>query len=415
MRVATGVVAKARPPIAGEVAPGFEAVRRAFEENFVRRGELGAACAVYHRGAKVVDLWGGYCDRGRRRPWREDTLVLVFSVTKGLAAMAMAVANARGMIDYEAPVAAYWPEFAQNGKAAITVRQLLGHEAGLCAIDERLTPATMADPRRLAAVLAHQAPAWQPGTRRGYHYLTIGWCQDELIHRVDPQRRGLGRFFHEEVARPLGIEFHIGLPPDVPASRVADIRAFHALQMLLHPTTMPRGMVLALFRPSSLTARTLGNPRLASPGALDRPEYRVLELPAASGIGQVCGIAKAYGVFATGGRELGISPRTMAALTAPARVPPGGAEDLIWHTDLAFSLGFIKPSPAFRFGSGDAAFGSEGAGGSFAFADPDAEVGFAYAPNRMGFHLFDDPREKALRDALDRCLGRPPGSQGCPA
>ena len=403
------------PPIQGTVAPGLEEVREEFERNFIRRGELGAACAIYHQGVKAVDLWGGYCDPERRRPWQEDTLVLVFSVTKGLSAMAMAVAHSQGLLDYDEPVATYWPEFAQNGKAQITVRQLLAHQAGLAALDEKLTPARMADRDFLASASAKHAPVWEPGIHRGYHYLTLGRCEDELIRRVDPKHRSFGQFFQDEVARPLDLEFYMGLPPDVPAARIAPIQAFHRLQMLLHLNTLPMGMVLAYFRPGSLTARTFGNPKLKSPGELDRPEFRAVEVPAANGIGQVRSIAKAFGVFATGGHQLKITPETLADLTAPAPVPPGGPEDLVWHADVAFSLGFIKPSSIVRFGLSDRAFGSEGAGGSFAFADPDAQIGYAYAPNKMGFHLFDDPREKALRDALYRCLKRPVQRDGYPS
>src|SRR5947209_12435901 len=172
--------------IGGTVAPGFEPVRVAFEANFAQRGELGAACAAYHRGALVVDLWGGYRDAGRSAPWAQDTLVLMYSTSKGLAAMTLALAHSRGWLDYEATVAQYWPEFAQNGKAAITVRQLLAHQAGLCAIDTRLDAAVLADLDTVADLLARQVPAWKPGTRQGYHALSLGWYESELIRRVDP-------------------------------------------------------------------------------------------------------------------------------------------------------------------------------------------------------------------------------------
>ena len=394
------------PPMGGGVAPGFEAVRAEFERNFVQRGELGAACAVYWRGARVVDLWGGYCDGERQRPWQEDTLVLVFSVTKGLAALTMLVARAQGLLDYDRPVAAYWPEFAQNGKAHITIRQLLAHQAGLSAIDERITPPRMADLDWLADAIARQAPSWEPGTRHGYHYLTIGWCQAELIRRVDPRRRSLGRFFQEEVARPLGIEFYIGLPPEVSPRRVADIESFTGLQMLQHLDKLPRGMVEAFSDPGSLTNRTVQNPRLKSTGLFDSPEYRAIELPAGGGIGRVRDVARTFAALAAGGRELGITAEVLAELAAPAPIPSGGNEDLVWHVDVGFALGFLKPSSALQFGRNDTAFGSAGAGGSFAFGDPDAQVGFAYAPNKLGFYVFDDPRERALREAFYHCLAR---------
>jgi CubicO group peptidase (beta-lactamase class C family) len=395
-----------RDQLHGWVAPGFEPVRQTFADNFAQRGELGAACAAYRHGEPVVDLWGGLRDRGL--PWRQDTLVLVFSVTKGMTATALAVAHARGLLDYDRPVAGYWPEFAEAGKAAITVRQVLAHQAGLATIDQRLRLVDLADQDRLAALIARQRPQWPPGTRQGYHYLTSGWIAAELIRRTDPAGRTLGRFFGDEVAAPLGLDFHIALPPDVPDERVARIKAFHGLRLLLHPRTMPPGMLLAFANPRSLTARTLGNPRLTSPGAFDRPELRRIQIPAAGGIGTVRAVARCFGELATGARTLGLTDRTLNELTTPGGPPADGWGDLVWHTDIRFSAGFLKPCPACPFGSSDRAFGAEGAGGSFGFADPDLGLGYAYAPNRMGFHLFDDPREQTLRTAVYRCLGTQP-------
>ena len=388
----------------GEVAERFEGVREEFERNFAERGELGAACCAYFDGEKVVDLWGGLRDRRTGALWEEDTLVLVFSTTKGMSALAVALAHSRGLIDYDETVAAYWPEFAHNGKGDITVRQLLNHRAGLCAVAEPLNPRVLSDLDRVAGILARQRPAWEPGKRQGYHYLTLGLCENELIRRVDPLGRSLGRFLSEEIVAPLGEEFHVGLPPELPASRVATVEAFHPLQMLLHVNTLPLGLVLGYMNPRSLTARTLGNPKLRSPGDLDRPEYRRVELGAAGGIGTARAIAKVYGVFATGGGDLGVGPKTIEELETPVAPPPAGSRDEVLKTDTSYSLGFFKPSPAFRFGTDERSFGTPGAGGSFGFADPTAGVGFAYAPNKMGFHVWDDPREKALREALYACL-----------
>ena len=397
----------AEAPIHGSVAPGFEEVETEFRKNFRERNELGAACAIYHEGEKVVDLWGGYRDLERRSPWQEDTLVLVYSTTKGLAGMTVALAHSRGLLDFDEKVATYWPEFAQAGKESITVRQLLSHQAGLSGLDRPLDLKTIADPDSLAATIARQKPAWESGTRHGYHGISLGWYEGELIRRVDPQHRSLGRFFQEEIAVPLGLEFYIGLPSKVPASRIAEIKAFRPVQMLLHMNTMPAGMVLALMNPRSLTSRSLNQIKdkgIKGPADLNRPEVWGLEMPALGGVGQVRSIAKAYGEFATGGRELGITEATLDALIRPAAPPSQGIRDMVLHVDTTFSLGFIKPFPDFSFGTSEKAFGTPGFGISFGFADPDAQVGFAYAPNRMGFHNWDDPREKALRDALIRCL-----------
>jgi CubicO group peptidase (beta-lactamase class C family) len=388
----------------GEVAPGFEEVASVFEKNFAQRGEIGAACAVYHEGRKVVDLWGGYRDREALAPWEEDTLVLVFSATKGISALTVALAHSRGLIDYEEKVATYWPEFAHNGKENITLRQLLSHQAGLCAIDKPLNARVLADLDAVASILAQQRPVWEPDTKHGYHYLSLGLYEGELIRRTDPKHRSLGRFFQEDIASPLDLSFYIGLPPDVPDSKVATIEGFKPLQMLLHMNTMPVGMVLGYMNRRSLTRRTLGNPKLHSPSDFNRPEYRRVELPAGNGIGQIRAMAKVYGVFAAGGHELGIDEDTLKALTASPTPPSLGSRDEVLKADMSYSLGFNRPSKAFRFGSGEKCFGTIGAGGSFGFADPQAQLGFAYAPNKMGFHIWDDPREKGLRDAVYRCL-----------
>lgn len=392
--------------IAGFVERGFEPVRDEFQVNFRRRGELGAACAAYHRGDLVVDLWGGYRDRAREEAWEEDTLVMVYSTSKGLAAMTVALAHSRGWLDYDATVASYWPEFAQNGKDKITVRQLLSHQAGLCVIDERLDAQKIGDLAAMAKLLARQRPAWEPGTRQGYHALSLGWYEGELIRRLDPRKRSLGQFFAEEIAAPLELEFYFGLPPSVRGDRIASIKGMGIASALLHPRGMPPAMLAAFLRPSSLTARVFANPRLRSTAGLDAPEYRAVEIPAGGGIGQVRSVAKAYSELATGGAGLGLAPRTLAELSSPPQAPSLGSRDLVLTVDASFALGFARPSHGFRFGSSDRAFGHPGAGGSFAFADPDLELSFAYAPNRLGHHLRDDPREKALRDALYSCVRR---------
>src|SRR6478672_9430998 len=202
--------------IHGFAGSGFDAVHEAFADNFSRRHELGAACCIYHQGEKVVDLWGGIRNISTGEPWEEDTMVLVFSATKGLAAMTMALAHSRGWLDYEERVCTYWPEFAQQGKERITVRQLLAHQAGLFAIDEPVDRSILADLDRLATVLARQKPAWEPGTRQAYHALTLGFYEGELVRRVDPQHRSLGRFFQDEIASPLGLDLYLRLPDTIP-------------------------------------------------------------------------------------------------------------------------------------------------------------------------------------------------------
>src|SRR5262249_21938944 len=207
----------------GFVSRGFETVHDAFLANFSERGELGGACCAYHRGEKVVDLWGGIRNRETGEPWERDTMVIVYSATKGLAAMTLAVAHSRGWLDYDKRVGAYWPEFAQHGQERITVRQLLAHQAGLFALDQEIDRTLVSVLDRLALVLARQTPAWEPGTRQAYHAITLGFYESELLRRIDPQHRSLGAFFQDEIATPMGIEAYIRLPESIPERRLAAI------------------------------------------------------------------------------------------------------------------------------------------------------------------------------------------------
>lgn len=386
--------ARSQVEIHGYVSPGFEAVREAFVENFSQRRELGGACSVYHRGEKVVDLWGGIRDEAPGEPWEEDTMVIVYSATKGLAAMTLALAHSRGWLDYEERISTYWPEFAQNGKESITVRQLLSHQAGLFALDEPVDRSLMADLDRLAAVLASQKPAWEPGTRQAYHAVTLGFYEGELLRRIDPQHRSLGRFFQDEIASPLGLDFYIRLPESVPNSRLSTPTSPSAVARLFG---FPIRMTLAALNRRSNIRRALEGSEL--PLDDERVYARNLEVPAGGGVGTARAIARAYGVFATRGRELGLRPETLQALAAQAIPPTRGFYDECLMGEVRFSLGFMKPSPSWPFGS-DASFGSPGSGGSLGFADPENGIGYAYVTSRMGTTLTGDPRDLALRNAL---------------
>ncbi len=390
--------------IEGGTAPEFHEVRRQFERNFVELGEQGAACAVYHRGQKVVDLWGGQRCELNALPWTEHTLALVFSVSKGMAAAAMAVAHSRGLFELDHPVALYWPEFHQRGKSHITVRQLLAHQGGLIAIDRPLSVEVLGDHDALAEILAAQRPAWPPGMKHGYHTLTLGWYQSELLRRVDPQRRSLGAFFRDEVAAPLQAEFYIGLPRHIDEQRLARTKGYHRLALLWNFTELPLGMVLSGIWPQSLVARSVSALHLQNPADIGNPDFRGVEIPSANGIGEARAIARIYGCLATGGQELGITPRTWQELTAPPTSPQLGLRDAILKIDTQYSFGFSRPTRDMAFGSGPTAFGCPGAGGCFGMADPAEQLGFAYVTNKMGFRLFDDVREKAVRDACYRSL-----------
>jgi CubicO group peptidase (beta-lactamase class C family) len=389
-------------PIEGSVSPGFEPVREAFLENFGRRGELGGACCAYYRGEKVVDLWGGIRNRQTGEPWERDTMVIVYSATKGLAAMTLAIAHSRGWLDYEERVCTYWPEFAQQGKERIRVRHLLAHQAGLHVLDVPVDRSLAADLDRLAIVLARQKPAWQPGTRQAYHAITLGYYQNELLRRIDPRHRSLGQFFQDEIATPLGLDVYIRLPEDIPNSRLATLTRPSLIAML---RGFPLRLAIDAMNRRSNISRALRGSEL--PHDEQRIYARNLEIPSGGAVGTARAIAHAYSVFATGGNELGVHRETLELLAAPA-VPParGFYDECMKAHGIQFSMGFMKSTPAMPFGS-SISFGSPGAGGSFGFADPIARVGYAYVTNRMGTRLAGDPRDVALRDALYSCMPAP--------
>ena len=393
--------------IEGHVSFGFEGVRQAFADNFARRRELGGSCCAYYRGEKVVDLWGGIRNKQTGEPWERDTMVIVYSATKGLAAMTLALAHSRGWLDYEERVCAYWPEFAQQGKERITMRQLLAHQAGLYALDVPLDRSLVTDLDRLAVVLARQKPAWEPGTRQAYHGITLGFYESELLRRIDPQHRSLGQFFQDEIAAPLGLDVYIRLPEDTEDSRLATMERPNWSEIL---RGFPLRLALDTMNPHSKIVRALRGSELPHD---ERHVYaRNLEVPSGGGVGTARAIAHAYSVFATGGRELGLRSETLQLLAAPA-VPPtrGSYDECMKIRGAQFSFGFMKSTPALPFGSAKS-FGSPGAGGAMGFADPEAGVGYAYVTNKMGTRLSGDPRDVALRDALYAAIPTASGASG---
>jgi CubicO group peptidase (beta-lactamase class C family) len=308
--------------------------------------------------------------------------------------MTLALAHSRGWLDYDERVATYWPEFAQHGKELVTVRQLLAHQAGLYALDAPIDRALVADLDRLAVVLARQKPAWEPGTRQAYHGITLGFYESELLRRVDPHRRSLGRFFQDEIASPLGLDVYIRLPENIPESRLATIARPGAVEMLFG---LPLRFTLDTMRGRSKIVRALRGSEL--PHDEQRVYARNFEVPAGGGIGTARAIARAYHVFATGGRELDLRRATLDLLAAPAVPPARGFRDECLGAEVQFSLGFMKPSAVWPFGS-STSFGSPGAGGSLGFADPAVGVGYAYVTSQMGTSLTGDPRDVALRNAV---------------
>jgi CubicO group peptidase (beta-lactamase class C family) len=393
----------AQPTIHGEVAAGFGPVADAFRRNFSQHGEIGAAVAVYAGDRPVVDLWAGHRDRRRTRPWERDTIVPVFSSTKGMAAFVIATAVSRGLLDYAEPVAKYWPEFAAHGKGEITVRQLIDHQAGLSGLETVVRLDQIADLDGLAKILAAQKPAWRPGTRHGYHAITLGLYQGELVRRVDPAHRTLGTFFAEEIAEPLDLDFFIGLPAEQSMDRIATLAATEGLDILRYERDLPVRIGAEIAAKRGYSYAALSNPRVGAPARAARREFLEVEMPGSNGVGNARSLAKVYGAAAGRTGTLPIDDHVLDLLATADTADDVPADDLVLHTKSRYHLGFRKSRGTFRFGSDKRAYGTTGLGGSFGFADPTTGLGFGYAMNRLGLAVLDDVRSRNLREALLRC------------
>ncbi|MDO3648640.1 serine hydrolase domain-containing protein [Nocardia mangyaensis] len=395
------------PSIHGDVAAGFGPVADAFRRNFTEHAEIGAAVAVYAGDQPLVDLWAGHRDRRRAVRWERDTIVPVFSSSKGLSAFTLAVAVSRGLLDYESPVAKYWPEFAAHGKDRITVRQLIDHQAGLSGLDRIVTLRELTDRDTLGELLAAQKPAWRPGTRHGYHALTLGLYQSELLRRVDPAGRTLGRFFAEEVAGPVGAEVFIGLPATEPMERVAQLSATKGLDILRYELRdVPLRIGAEVYAKRGLSYAALTNPRPGAPARAARRDFLEIEWPGMNGVGNARALAQIYGAAAGRTGVLPIDDDILDLLAAADTADDVPADDLVLHTKSRYHLGFRKSRGSFRFGSDKRAYGTTGLGGSFGFADPTSGLGFGYSMNRLGMAILDDVRSRNLRDAVMECAAR---------
>jgi CubicO group peptidase (beta-lactamase class C family) len=390
----SGQQAEAAVRRGGGVEPGFERVAHAFEENFTSRGELGASFAAVLDGRSVVDLWGGLADGVHCRPWQRDTMQPIFSGTKGLTALCMAMLIDRGLLKLEDPVCQYWPEFAANGKQEITVAEMLSHRARLPGVRRHVSLEDVLDPEKIATLLAAQAPERDPRAAFIYHARTIGWICDGLIRRIDG--RSTGRFFAEEVARPLGLDLWIGLPAEL-ERRVAVLQYG------------PDWGQSAYGRPGSfpgdeLWAMISENPKLYPVGELpwNLPAFHAAEIPSSNAIGSARSIALLYGALARGGEIDGIqiiSSKTLAAVLEPlaSGVHPYTGELM------SFGAGFALQTEDAPLGPAEVAFGHSGAGGSVHGAWPHLRVGFSYAMNELRDGLDGDGRPGALLEALYEC------------
>ena len=385
----------------GDVRRGYEPVRDAFAANFEVNGEVGAAFSLYVRGEKVVDIWGGTADTTTDRAWQEDTLQLVYSTTKGATAICAHLLAERGALDFDAPVVEYWPEFAAEGKDRIPVRWLLSHRSGLPTVDAHLTAAEVLAWDPIVEALAAQRPYWEPGTAHGYHALTYGYLVGEVIKRVDG--RTIGQFFADEVAKPLGLDFFIGLPEEEEhrVSRLEMLQASNPAMAELDVESLPeamREMLQKVLDPEGIMQRSL---IVTRPDTLDynSRELHAAEVPAAGGITTARSLARMYA--ATVGDVDGV--RILAPDTvANARVEQSNGPDQVLQVPTRFGLGFFLPG-TFAPLMGEASFGHAGAGGSLGMADVDRQIGFGYVMNKMQQNLSADPRTLSLVEAVNSC------------
>jgi CubicO group peptidase (beta-lactamase class C family) len=382
--------------IQGSCDARFTRVREVFAENFRARDEVGAAVAVAIDGQLVVDLWAGHHDRERTRAWQPDTLVNVYSTTKGVTALAAHRLVDEGKLDLDAPVAKYWPEFAEAGKGALPVRLLLSHRAGLPAVRKLLPNEALYDWQAMTSALAAEAPWWAPGSAHGYHAVTFGWLVGEVVRRI--AGKSLGAYVRDTFAQPLGLDFHIGLAEREHA-RVADI-----LQQVPPDPTGEAAQLFArsLADPEGVTARAFANPPSLVLGP-NVPAWRSAEIPGANGHGTARALATLYGRAALGDGSV-ISRDAIER----CRTEQSYGDDLVLGVPTRFGLGFMLRQESHAGGRclGTGAFGHPGAGGSLAFADPEQRLGFGYVMNRMGPRILLDDRAIALVEAMNGCLGR---------
>jgi CubicO group peptidase (beta-lactamase class C family) len=385
--------------IKGTCDTRFEGLKEAFAQNFADFGEVGASVAVAVDGRTVVDLWAGHADGALNRPWQSDTIANVFSTTKGITAICAHRLADQGRLDIDAPVASYWPEFAQAGKENIPVRYLLSHRAGLPALREILPPGSVYDWDKMASALAAEKPWWEPGTKHGYHALTFGNLIGEVIRRISGQT--VGTYFRNEIAEPLGLDFHIGLAEE------HDARVAEMLPMPLPEPGLDNPIAKALSDPQSMTFKAFANPPdLMVPGTVNTRAWRAAEIPAGNGHGNARSLARLYGTLARGGELDGVRVLSPEGITG-ARVEQSFGEDaVLFGLTTRFGLGFMLDLPENGIAPQGDIFGHPGAGGSIGFGDPEAGIGFGYVMNKMIIppDYFVDPRWRTLIDATYAAL-----------
>lgn len=381
--------------VQGFVEPGFGKVAEAFERNFAERGELGAGFALYAGGRQVVDIWGGIADKASGRAWDIDTLQLVFSTTKGATAICLAKLVGEGRLSYDDKVAQHWPEFAAEGKEGITLGELLSHQAGLIAYDRTLSFDDVMAVAPVVDALAAQRPLWEPGTAHGYHALTYGWLAGEVVRRVDG--RSLGRYFAEEIAAPLGLEFWIGLPE----SEEPRVSTLELAPPPTDPTEIERLQRMYARGANAYRALSLdGVIRMMPENHFNTRAVHATEMPGANGITTARSLARLYAACIGDVDGVRVLPDEAVAAARAERVH---GDDLTLLKNTRFGAGFWlheAGTPMIQDGS----FGHPGAGGSLGYANPELGIGYGYVMNQMAGGLTGDPRTIALNDAVLACL-----------
>jgi CubicO group peptidase (beta-lactamase class C family) len=379
------------PSIEGFCDERFVPVRDALADNFRVHGELGAAVSVTIDGRPVVEIWAGWMDEQRTLPWRRDTLVDVFSIGKAMTTLCVLMLVERDLIELDAPVARYWPEFAAAGKGGVTVRMLLSHRAGLPAVRRTLSDRSIYDWDAMVEALAAEEPWWEPGSTHGYHVNTFGFLIGEVVRRVSGM--SIGQFFRREVARPLGADFHFGLDQREDSRTAEYVFGRQAAEYAEEVGDRP-SLEVDEERDFMLGRVYLNPPGLSGIGTVNTRAWRAAEIPSANGHATAWGITRIYGGL---GDLLGAE--TLAEAIAPHSVGP----DFVLGRPSRFGLGFQLTQPERPLGSSLRSFGHFGAGGSLGFADPDAKLAFAYVMNRSG-PRWQNPRNRALIDAVYACL-----------
>lgn len=396
-------------PIEGHCDPRFSRVRDRFEKAFLKNREVGAAIAFVLDGETVVDLWAGHRTADREHPWTRDTIANTYSTTKGLTAICALRLVERGLIDLDAPVARYWPEFAQAGKERIPVRWLLSHQAGLPALREPLPSETLMDWEAMTTALAAEKPWWEPGTRHGYHPVTFGFLVGEVIRRVSG--KSVGTLLREEVAGPLGADFQIGLPAEDDA-RVAEmigglVPARETGDAADAPKARLKGplarFVSEMADPTTMVGAAFNNPK-SPPGTVNTRAWRAAEIPAANGHGSARALARVYGTLARGGELDGVRILDEETIRRAREEQASGPDATLAGMPIRYGLGFMLRSDFMPFSPNPDAFGHPGAGGSIGMADPETRTGFGFVMNKMSMGLVGGPTGFAVLNAFFEVL-----------